>query len=68
MMRNSSEQPFSFNFFVAALGYRREIRDGKGVYVKRLGRKRYSIITAESFKRDYKEVCKRLYAKKGDNK
>jgi len=51
------EQPFSFKFFYTALGYHREVRKGKGVYVKRLDRKRFSVVSHEAFQQEYREVC-----------
>ena len=58
MTEKSSEAPFTFGFFVAALGYHREVRKGKGIYVKRLDRKRYSLVTPEAMRLDYEDVCK----------
>lgn len=58
------EKPFSFKFFVSALGYHREVRNGKGVYVKRIDRRRFSIITPEVFKEEYETVCKTISGKK----
>jgi len=55
-----TKKPFSFKFFTAALGYHREVRKGKGVYVKKLDRKRSSVISHEVFMEEYKKVCERM--------
>jgi len=61
------EKPFSLKFFISALGYHREVRKGKGVYVKKLARQRFSIITPEVFNQEYEQVCKCLSLGKKEN-
>ncbi len=56
--------PFSFGFFASTLGYHRVVRKGKGVYVKKIDRKRESVLDGEAFREEYKEVCKRLTTRK----
>ncbi len=58
------EKPFSFKFFISSLGYHREVRKGKGVYVKKIGRRRFSIVALEVFKQEYETVCARISAGK----
>ena len=61
------ERPFSFKFFVNALGYHREVRKGKGVFVKKIDRKRQSIISHEVFREEYSNVCNKLRLHKEKN-
>jgi len=55
-----SDKPFSFAFFVGTLGYRRVVRKGETVYVKKLDRKRESVVSFETLRTDYENVCKKL--------
>ena len=59
-----SKRPFSFKFFYTSLGYHRQVRKGKGVYVKKLDRKRVSVISHEVMREDYKKVCECVLDKK----
>ncbi len=61
------EKPFSLKFFINALGYHREVREGKGVYVKKLDRRRFSIVAPEVFQQEYEQVCKCLSTSKEAN-
>ena len=54
------DKPFSFAFFVSTLGYRRVVRKGKSVFVKRLDRKRESVVATETLHAEYENVCKKL--------
>jgi len=59
-----NQKPFSFKFFFASLGYHREVRKGKGVYVKKLDRKRFSVVSHEVMLEEYNQVCKCISSKK----
>lgn len=61
------DKPFSFAFFVSTLGYRRVVRKGKTVFVKRLDRKRESVVAFETLQKEYENVCNKL-VKKGVRK
>lgn len=55
-----SSNKLSFGFFIALLGYHREIRGGKRVVVKKIDRNRESIVDEEQIYEEYKTVCDKL--------
>ena len=56
----------SLKFFIKMLGYHPEKRKGERVFVKCIGRRRFSVVSEETLKEEYQEVCKRLNLNKED--
>jgi len=61
------KKPFSFKFFYQTLGYHKIVKGGFPFYTKKVGRNRFSTLSAEAFREEYEEVCARLQASKKED-